>query len=80
MTEACRTTQHCAHFGWCHRCDPQFSEAMQGINGLIQENADPRYWGVLYEQIGRYLRSGGGTGSFEITYSGDPVRGADSPH
>lgn len=20
---ACRTTQHCAYHGWCHRCDPE---------------------------------------------------------
>ncbi|MFF6781405.1 hypothetical protein [Streptomyces sp. NPDC012510] len=20
---ACRTSQHCAYHGWCHRCDPE---------------------------------------------------------
>lgn len=23
--DACRTTQHCAYWGWCYRCNPEWA-------------------------------------------------------
>ena len=28
---ACRSTQHCAAWGWCHRCDPRAGEAARFV-------------------------------------------------
>jgi len=53
----CKTTQHCAHHGWCRRCDPDFAALMSRINVAIQRtDADDSHWGPLYEAIGRELR------------------------
>lgn len=54
--EACRTTQHCAYHGWCHRCDPRFSALMGEINVIIQTTSeDGRTWGPLYTRIAKTL-------------------------
>jgi hypothetical protein len=54
--EACRSTQHCAYHGWCHRCDPKFAALMSEINHIIQSaSSDHHAWGPLYEQIGKVL-------------------------
>lgn len=58
MSEACRTTQHCAYHGWCHRCHEQFAELMTVINKIIQSSsAPPQSWGELYGRIGKALHS-----------------------
>ncbi len=48
----CRTTQHCAHHGWCHRCAPDFAATMTRVNIAIQRT-DPveSHWGPLYEAV-----------------------------
>lgn len=53
--QACRTTQHCAYHGWCHRCDPRFAALMDEVNLIIQSVAEQHTWGPLYEQIGKVL-------------------------
>lgn len=56
MSEACRTTQHCAYHGWCHRCHEQFAGLMSEINMIIQSSkAPPESWGELYGRIGKAL-------------------------
>jgi hypothetical protein len=53
---ACRTTQHCAHHGWCRRCDPAFAAVMSKVNIAIQHtDADESHWGPLYEAVGQAL-------------------------
>lgn len=53
----CRTTQHCAHHGWCHRCDPEFAAVMSRLNVAIQRtDSDESHWGPLYEAVGAELR------------------------
>jgi hypothetical protein len=56
----CRTTQHCAYHGWCHRCDPAFAAVMSRVNVAIQRNdANDSHWGPLYEAVGQALRDVG---------------------
>lgn len=56
MAEACRTTQHCAYHGWCHRCDSRFAALMSEINAIIQySKAPPEAWGELYGRIAKAL-------------------------
>jgi hypothetical protein len=53
----CRTTQHCAFNGWCHRCDRTFADLMSRVNVAIQRNdPDSGHWGTLYTAVGRALR------------------------
>lgn len=55
--EPCRSTQHCARHGWCHRCDGRFSALMSEINAIVQTTCeDDRTWGPLYDQISKTLR------------------------
>ncbi|MDX2996389.1 hypothetical protein [Streptomyces scabiei] len=53
----CRTTQHCAHHGFCHRCAPAFAAVMSRVNVAIQRT-DPEegHWGPLYEAVAKVLR------------------------
>lgn len=54
--EACRTTQHCAYHGWCHRCDGRFADLMSEINRVIQSSeAEPKTWGDLYGRVAEVL-------------------------
>src|SRR5690606_11242156 len=54
--DPCRTTQHCAYHGWCHRCDPRFSALMSEINLVIQTTTDDQSaWGGLYGRIAKVL-------------------------
>ncbi|MFE0472725.1 hypothetical protein ACFW2V_14020 [Streptomyces sp. NPDC058947] len=65
--EACRSTQHCAYHGWCHRCDPRFAALMSEINRIIQSTSgDHHTWGSLYEQIGKVLH-----GSSEVVLAAE---------
>ncbi|WP_060905379.1 hypothetical protein [Streptomyces scabiei] len=52
----CRTTQHCAYHGWCHRCAPEFAAVMSRVNVAIQRtDSDERHWGPLYEAVAAEL-------------------------
>jgi hypothetical protein len=53
---ACRSTQHCAYHGWCHRCAPEFAAIMSAVNRAISDADVPdSYHGPLYSKIGRNL-------------------------
>ncbi|MFI9154529.1 hypothetical protein [Streptomyces sp. NPDC053367] len=53
----CRTTQHCAYHGWCHRCDPAFAAVMSAVNRAVQRtDTDEAHWGPLYAAVGKALR------------------------
>lgn len=52
----CRTTQHCAYHGWCHRCDPAFAAVMSAVNAAVQRtDSDESHWGPLYAAVGKAL-------------------------
>lgn len=52
----CSSTQHCAYYGWCHRCDPGLYSVMNRVNGAIQHtDPDSHHWGPLYKAIGKVL-------------------------
>lgn len=62
MPDACRTTQHCAYHGWCHRCDSRFAALMGEINRIVQtETDDSGAWGPLYTRIAEVLHGKGET-------------------
>jgi len=35
-TPPCQSTQHCASWGWCHRCDPQAAQATRHIVKAVE--------------------------------------------
>ncbi|MFF2184603.1 hypothetical protein [Streptomyces sp. NPDC058155] len=37
----CRTTQHCAHWGWCHRCAPALAKAARHVVKAISAAGIP---------------------------------------
>lgn len=65
MTSPCKQTQHCAHHGWCHRCDPALAALMSEVNHVISEaTQDDEARSVLYTEISA------------IMHVGDPVQAA----
>lgn len=46
----CRTTQHCAVFGFCNRCaPPELDRIARRINHVIQDDPDSSHWSSLYK-------------------------------
>ena len=52
MSVPCRTTQHCAYHGWCHRCDPQLAEAGTLVVRAMKAAGITEEWTAnLYRQV-----------------------------
>lgn len=52
MTMPCRTTQHCAVFGFCHHCaPPELDRIARRINQVIQTDPDYSHWSDLYAGV-----------------------------
>lgn len=53
----CRTTQHCAALGWCHRCEPGTREAVTHVvKAVAAIGVGPSRAGAVYEAVMEVLR------------------------
>jgi DNA-binding transcriptional MocR family regulator len=57
-TTGCRSTIHCASFGFCHRCAPELAEASKHVMLALATVGQERNSG-LYEQVMDLLKADG---------------------
>ncbi|MEV4424017.1 hypothetical protein AB0K23_01310 [Streptomyces sp. NPDC049602] len=57
QTVPCRTTQHCARHGFCHRCAPDLADASQHlVKAMTVARIDDEHTGALYAQLAAGVR------------------------
>lgn len=49
MTDACRTTQHCAVHGFCHRCNPDMSDRARRILRVLRDELNEAQTTAVYQ-------------------------------
>ncbi|MGW1246959.1 hypothetical protein [Streptomyces sp. NPDC002535] len=78
----CRTTQHCAVHGFCHRCTPSLDGAVRHLVKAISAAGITTGSGHVYEQLAATIRDAARTAAARQTTGQDdttPARCGDEP-